>query len=138
MQVKFKYDRKIDKTMYKAGVHELPDDLKNHWYFLALLSNHDVVIVGPNSNGEPPVKTFPGLAEQKARSQKITPSGPKNVAPSAAPIGETPPLETDQNSNPPVKAADQSLPNSEQPKGDAPKTVLNQKPRSTAPITQSK
>ena len=46
MRVKFKAPREIDGVPYTKGTHEVPDKLKGHWFFKAMLLNGIVSVVG--------------------------------------------------------------------------------------------
>lgn len=46
MKVKFKAPREIDGVHYTKGTHEVPDKLKGHWFFKAMLLNGIVSLVG--------------------------------------------------------------------------------------------
>lgn len=45
MKALFKYPRKIEGQHYAPGMHTMPDALAKHWYFLALINNHDVTMI---------------------------------------------------------------------------------------------
>lgn len=45
MKIQFKMPRSLDGVNYSKGIHEVPDSLSKHWYFLALVQNGDAVIL---------------------------------------------------------------------------------------------
>lgn len=45
MKVLFKFSRYLEGKDYAPGVHEVSDDLKNHWYFQGLLSSGSIKLM---------------------------------------------------------------------------------------------
>ncbi len=71
MKVHLKRAAHLGGHDYKIGVHEIPDELVKHWFFLALHNNGDVAIVsGPKE--ETPV-------EVAAKEELAVEAAPKEI-----------------------------------------------------------
>lgn len=79
MKVNFKVPRAIDGVTYSKGVHEVPDSLRSHWYFLALLGNSEAMLVSNSARvtgekvtrADPPIKQpAPKVFDEKKSKAK--------------------------------------------------------------------
>lgn len=73
MKVQFKMPRSLDGVNYSKGVHEVPDSLASHWYFLAMIQNGVAVILEAAGKKQPEAPMVP---EKPIEKPEETPSVP--------------------------------------------------------------
>lgn len=69
MQVQFKYPRKLGKHTYQKGIHEVPDEFADDWFFKAQVEAKDCVII-ESQVAEPEVKAEKPKAKPTSQSQR--------------------------------------------------------------------
>lgn len=95
MKVEFKYPRCIDGKDYPKGMHELHDELVDHWFFKGLVKAKDVTVL-----------VEPAFAEDLGEDEV------KKAAPSKGKPKHKP------KKKPPVKKADPKEPEEAPPQGE--------------------
>lgn len=87
MKVELKVPSIFNKHHYVPGIHEVPDELAGHWYFLALVANGKVkVLKGPKKavavDGD-------DSKDPLSDAQALAPKAPeKSVAPASDPLAK--------------------------------------------------
>jgi hypothetical protein len=111
MKVQFNAPREIDGVNYSVGVHEVPDSLASHWYFMAIVANKVAVKVSDAakvSEAKPTVrpKAPPKMRiEDAGKMAKEFAPKPVETAPEAPPAKEEKPEVSDEEKKAKMEAS---------------------------------